>query len=253
MILEIAVYSVEAAIAAQKAGASRIELCSSPAEGGLTPGKGTMLLARRNLEIPIHVMIRPREGDFCYSRHEFEAMLIDIGEAKAAGMDGVVTGILAKDGSVDTGRMKLIAEAARPMNVTFHRAFDMSRNLAESLEEITGCGIERILTSGGKQTALEGLTTIRRLVNLASGRITIMPGSGINEKNISDILNIKGINEVHLSAKKYHSGEMTFRNSAIAMGGNIRVPEYELLMPDALVIEQIKRITCEHRCKENDK
>jgi copper homeostasis protein len=242
MKLEIAVYSTEAALAAQEAGACRIELCSAPAEGGLTPSAGTMRVTRRNLTIPIHVMIRPREGDFCYSDQEFKIMLLDVAAAKIAGMEGIVCGILQKDGTIDEQRMKLIVEAAHPMNVTFHRAFDMSENLEESLEIIIKCGISRVLTSGGKQTAIEGIQMIKQLSELSAGRISIMPGSGINEHNISEIIQIPGIQEVHLSAKKYKQGLMEFRNPEIAMGSNIGVPEYDLLMPDTEAIARINMI-----------
>lgn len=239
MLLEIAVYSSEAAIAAQRAGADRIELCSAPAEGGLTPSRGIMRLVRNELKIPVHTMVRPREGDFCYSALEFSAMLLDVEDAREAGMDGVVCGILTSEGAVDEERMRMLVEKAKPMEVTFHRAFDMSRNPEDSLEKLIKCGIKRVLTSGGRQTAIEGLPAIKQLVTLASGRISVMPGSGINEKNISEITSVQGIREVHLSAKRFQPGVMNYRNETIAMGGNARIPEYDLLMPDSEVIKNI--------------
>ncbi|HNX42800.1 MAG TPA: copper homeostasis protein CutC [Bacteroidales bacterium] len=242
MILEIAVYSLEAAITAQKAGAGRIELCAAPAEGGLTPSAATLRLARKYLKIPIHVMIRPREGDFCYSDLEFNAMLLDIQAAKIAGMDGIVAGILSKDGTVDTGRMRVLAEAAAPMPVTFHRAFDMTCDLFDSLEKIVGCGIKRILTSGGRQTACEALPVIRRLAEAANGRISIMPGSGINEHNIREVIDRTGVSEIHLSAKMHIPGNMEYKNTAVAMGGNVIIPEYDLLLPDADAISRIRKL-----------
>lgn len=242
MVLEIAVYSPEAAIIAQRAGADRIELCSAPAEGGLTPGAGVMKLVRRELLIPIHVMIRPREGDFCYSDVEFRAMLLEIEEAGKAGIDGIVCGILTKEGVVDEPRLKILVDAAKPMNVTFHRAFDMSKKPEESLETLINCGISRVLTSGGKQTALQGIEMIRNLVKLSAGRIIIMPGSGINELNINELTQIESIQEIHLSAKTYFKGAMKYRNPEIAMGDNIRIPEYELLLPDAGIIRRIQGI-----------
>ena len=141
MLIEIAVFNLESAIAASNAGAQRIELCSAPAEGGLTPSAATMRLARKYVKIPIHIMIRPREGDFCYSEKEFEAMLLDIAAAKIAGMEGIVAGILNPDGSVDEERTAILVGAAAPMNVTFHRAFDMVSDQPEALETIisTGC------------------------------------------------------------------------------------------------------------------
>ncbi len=240
MVLEIAVYSPEAAIIAQRAGADRIELCSAPAEGGLTPGAGVMKLVRNELHIPVHAMIRPREGDFCYSEVEFRAMLLEIEEAGKAGIDGIVCGILTKEGTVDEKRLKILIDAAKPMNVTFHRAFDMSKNHKESLEILINCGISRVLTSGGKRTALQGIEMIRKLVKQSAGRIIIMPGCGINEFNINELTQIEGIRELHLSAKAYYKGAMEYYNPDIAMGGNIKIPEYELLLPDAEAIGRIQ-------------
>jgi copper homeostasis protein len=242
MVLEIAVYSLEAAIIAQKAGADRIELCAAPAEGGLTPSAATMRLARKYLDIPIHTMIRPREGDFCYSNNEFETLLLDIIAAKIAGMDGIVTGILLKDGQMDDDRMNMVVEAAGTMNVTCHRAFDMAINPVQALETLISCGVQRVLTSGGKQTAPEGLPLITEFVQLAGDRIIIMPGSGITEQNIREIIDRTGASEIHLSAKKLIPGTMEYRNPAIAMGGNVAVPEYELLRPDADTISRILEI-----------
>jgi copper homeostasis protein len=242
MILEVAVYSLEAAIIAQKAGADRIELCAAPAEGGLTPSAATMRLARKYLDIPIHTMIRPREGDFCYSEKEFETLLLDIMAAKVAGIDGIVTGILLKDGQLDADRMNMVVEASGTMNVTCHRAFDMAINPVEALETLISCGVQRILTSGGKQTALQGLPLITDLVKLTADRITIMPGSGINEQNIREIIDRTGASEIHLSAKKLIPGTMEYRNPAIAMGGNVAIPEYELLLPDVDSISRILEI-----------
>ena len=242
MLLEIAVYSIEAALAAQAAGADRIELCTAPAEGGLTPSAATLRIARKWLRIPIHVMIRPREGDFCYSSREFEVMLLDIAAANVAGMNGIVTGILTPDGSIDRERMELIVEAAGKMNVTCHRAFDMARDPHEALETLVECGVSRILTSGGKQTAAENLPFIAGLVEKAGSRISIMPGSGINEHNILEIQKATGVSEIHLSARKLVPGQMEFRNEAISMGGEVSIPEYELLLPDPEAIQRIRQL-----------
>ncbi len=239
MLLEIAVYSIEAALAAQQAGADRIELCTAPAEGGLTPSAATLRIARKWLRIPIHAMIRPREGDFCYSPREFEVMLLDIAAASVAGVNGIVTGILSPDGSIDQERMNLVVQAAGKMNVTCHRAFDMARDPEEAMEALIECGVSRILTSGGRQTAVENLPFIANLVEKAGNRITIMPGSGINEENIQEVAEKTGAFEFHLSAKKLLPGRMEFRNELISMGGNAIVPEYDLLLPDG---ESIGRI-----------
>jgi len=242
MILEIATYSPDAALAAYKAGAGRIELCSAPAEGGLTPSAGTIRLVRKNINIPLHVMIRPREGDFCYSDREFEVMLEDICIARQEGADGIVCGILDPNGEVDTDRMQQVMETSGPMNITFHRAFDMSCDLFRSMETLAGLGIRRILTSGGKSTALEGIAMIRELVRKSAGRIIIMPGSGINETNAELILKETGATELHLSAGRYVSGSMEFRNNGISMGNIVKIPEYDLLMPDPERIAAMNRI-----------
>lgn len=242
MLIEIAVFSLESAITAINAGAHRIELCSAPAEGGLTPSAATMRLARKYIKIPIHVMIRPREGDFCYSEKEFEAMLLDIAAAKMVGMEGVVAGILNPDGTVDEKRMALLVDAAFPLNVTFHRAFDMVKDQDEALEAIIYAGCTRILTSGGKQTAPEGIEKLAELVKKSGDRISIMPGSGVNINNIKNIIEITGVKEIHLSARTYVSGKMNFKQPLVTMGGTVTIPDYELQVPDKKVITEILEI-----------
>jgi copper homeostasis protein len=242
MIIEIAVFSLEAGIAAANAGAHRIELCSAPAEGGLTPSAATMRLARKYIKIPIHVMIRPREGDFCYSEKEFETMLLDVAAAKIAGMDGVVAGILNPDGSVDKDRTAILVDAATPMNVTFHRAFDMTNNLDEALEDIIETGCARILSSGGQQSALQGISALSDLVKSASGRISVMPGSGINASNIKHIAETTGAKELHLSARTFIPGRMISKQPLVTIGGSVYIPDYEIQFPDEKSIREIMKI-----------
>ena len=242
MIIEIAVFSLESAIAAYTAGAHRIELCSAPAEGGLTPSAATMRLARKYVKIPIHVMIRPREGDFCYSEKEFETMLLDVAAAKIVGMEGVVAGILNPDGTIDKERTAILVESASPMNVTFHRAFDMVKDQYQALETIIDTGCYRILTSGGQQTAPQGVDKLTSLVKKAGNRITIMPGSGINLNNIKELAETTGAKEMHLSARYYVPCQMNFKQPLVTMGGTITIPDYELLMPDDKVIKEILKI-----------
>jgi copper homeostasis protein len=239
MIIEIAVFSLESAIAAYHAGAHRIELCSAPAEGGLTPSAATMRLARKYVKIPIHVMIRPREGDFCYSEKEFEAMLLDIAAAKMVGMEGIVIGILSPDGTVDEKRTAILVDAAAPMNVTFHRAFDMTKDQDEALEAIIYAGCARILTSGGKQTAQQGIEKLTELVKKSADRITIMPGSGVNLSNITHIKEATGAKEMHLSARSSVPGKMNFKQSQVTLGGTVTIPDYDLLIPDEKMIREI--------------
>ena len=231
-ILEVCVESVEGAVAAQLGGADRVELCANLLEGGTTPSAGSIRLARRSLHIGLQVMIRPRGGDFCYSAAEFETMKLDIATAGEAGADGVVFGLLSEDGSVDDKRTRELAGLARPMSVTFHRAFDMSRDPYESLETLIGIGIDRILTSGQESNALEGLDLIAELVRKAGDRIIIMPGGGITERNFDRILRKSGAKEVHVAALTMVEGPMKYRNPRCYMGGELRPPEFDLLATD---------------------
>ena len=242
MIIEIAVFSLEAAIAAYQAGAHRIELCTAAAEGGLTPSAATMRLAKKYVKIPIHVMIRPREGDFCYSEKEFESMLLDIAAAKMVGMQGIVAGILNTDGTVDEKRTAILVDAAAPMNVTFHRAFDMVSDQDKALEAIIYAGCARILTSGGQQTAPKGIDKLADLVSKAGDRISIMPGSGVNLSNLKQIAEVTGAKEIHLSARSFVPGKMNFKQPLVTMGGSVSIPDYDLLLPDKKMIHDILKL-----------
>jgi copper homeostasis protein len=198
-VLEICVESVEHAIAAERGGAQRIELCSDLSSGGITPSAGLMQTVRRHVRAPIHVLIRPRAGEFCYSDHELEIMRDDIHAAKQFGMDGVVLGILHKNTRVDIERTKALVELARPLPVTFHRAFDASGDLETSLEEVIRTGASRILTSGGKPRAADALSTLARLVQAARGRILLMPCGGIDSENVVSIVRTTLAQEFHSS------------------------------------------------------
>lgn len=200
IVLEICADSIESAIAAQAGGANRVELCADLLEGGITPSLGTMRAVRAQISIPLHVMIRPRGGDFSYSAHEFQIMQDDIRTAREVGADGVVFGILQDSGAVDLERAKLLAGLARPLSVTFHRAFDVTPDLSRSLEDLISAGIERVLTSGGEQTAAVGSARIASLVEQAGNRITIMSGSGIDESNVRDLL-ATGVREIHATLR----------------------------------------------------
>ncbi|MBT4499813.1 MAG: copper homeostasis protein CutC, partial [Gemmatimonadetes bacterium] len=180
---EACVDSVASSVAAQQGGADRVELCADLIEGGITPGAGTIQLVRSRLTIPLHLLIRPRGGDFCYTDDEFEVMCIDIEQARTLGAGGVVLGLLHPDGSIDRERTALLVEHARPLSVTFHRAFDMARDPHQSLNLLIDLGIDRLLTSGQEATALEGADLIAALVQQAQNRIAIMAGGGITEEN----------------------------------------------------------------------
>lgn len=238
--LEVCSNSVTSAIAAQDGGAVRVELCENLAEGGTTPSYGQMILARKYLHIKLYVLIRPRRGDFLYTDLEFEVMKADIRNCIEAGCDGVVIGILKADGSIDVERCTELVRLARQwgLGVTFHRAFDMCADLHVALEQIIEMGCERILTSGGKTTAIEGATMINHLIEKAAGRISIMPGSGVSEGNVADLVHFTGATEVHSSARVNIKGGMEYQNDHILMSNSI-ADEYNL---DVTSAERVKAI-----------
>jgi copper homeostasis protein len=211
--LEICAFNLPSALIAQQAGADRIELCSSPHEGGTTPSAGMIRTARERLRIALYPIIRPRGGDFLYSDEEFQVMLRDIHYCKQLGCNGVVIGMLMTDGTVDKARCARLVELAWPLGVTFHRAFDWVADPLEALETIIGIGCERILTSGQKPTAEEGAGLIDRLVQEADDRIVIMPGSGVRSVNIVDLAEKTGASEFHTSARLVQASGMGFVNA----------------------------------------
>ena len=235
---ELCAYSVEACRIAQRQGVLRAELCSAPSEGGLTPSAATMLLARQVEGLKLHVMIRPRGGDFLYSDEEFAIMKEDIRFARSCGADGVVFGLLTPDGEVDAARTSELVREAGDMAVTFHRAFDMTRDPLRALEDVIASGCTRILTSGGCNTALEGLATLRELVARADGRIKIMAGSGVRPENAAQIA-AAGVDAIHFSARTLREGGMRWRKEGISMGGCGEVSEYDRFEADPEVIGRI--------------
>ena len=202
MILEIAANSVASALAAQEGGAGRVELCTALELGGLTPSHAQIALTRERLHIPLVVLIRPRAGDFRYSDLECETMQRNIETCAALGCDGVVLGVLNADGKVDIARCRALIGAAGKCGVTFHRAFDLSRDPAQALEDIVALGCERILTSGAQASAPEGAALIRDLVVQAAGRLAVMPGAGVTAQNIAALATTTGAHEFHASAKR---------------------------------------------------
>lgn len=223
--LEICANSVASCLEAQKGGAYRVELCAAIPEGGTTPSYGDMAMARELLEIKLHVIIRPRSGDFLYSPLEHKIMLKDIESALRLGVDGIVIGCLTKDGEVDMERNRELVEAAQGMSVTFHRAFDMCRYPFESLERIISLGCQRILTSGQQPQAQQGTPLLKELVKRAGDRIIIMPGSGVNKNNIAALARETAAKEFHLSARLPVESGMVYRNPNIKMGGTAVVIE----------------------------
>lgn len=238
-LLEICVDSVESAITAESAGAGRLELCSALSEGGITPSAGLIESVRRNTDFRIHVLIRPRSGDFLYSDSEFSVMRRDIDTAGECGANGIVTGLLVRDGTVDLERTALLVEYASPMTVTFHRAFDMSRDPVKAMEDVITAGATTILTSGQARTAIEGAGVIKSLVAAAGNRIQIMPGGGINEYNISLLATSTGAKEYHMSARREIESRMTYRRKGIYMGAQHLQSEYTLKNADAERIRSV--------------
>lgn len=224
---EICANSVESCIAAQAAGADRVELCAAIPEGGTTPSIGDITVARRLLSTTrLHVIIRPRGGDFLYSDTEIEIMLCDINAARKAGADGVVFGCLDRDGNVDIPTMERLMEASEGLSVTFHRAFDVCRDPKQALEDIISLGCNRILTSGAESDAEKGIRLLRELNTQTRGRIAIMAGCGVNEKNIARIQHETGILQFHFSARENIESGMAFRNGKVSMGGTVHIDEY---------------------------
>lgn len=224
--IEICANSVESCLAAQEGGAFRVELCAGIPEGGTTPSLGETALARELLNIRLHVIIRPRGGDFLYSPLERRVMLKDIETARQLGADGIVTGCLTPGGDIDQPFLKEMKQAAGDLSVTFHRAFDVCRDPWEALEQLIEAGCDRLLTSGQMPDAVQGIPLIRELVGRAADRIVVMPGCGINENNIGRIALETGACEFHLSAREQVSGGMTFRRPEVSMGGTVRIDEY---------------------------
>lgn len=218
--LEIAANSLASALAAQEGGASRIELCAALELGGLTPSRGQIARVREKLSIPVHVLVRPRAGDFAYADEDHATMLADIAHCAALGCDGVVVGALTPDGEVDVARCRELVSAARRLDLTFHRAIDVCRDPAAALEAIIDLGFSRILSSGGSASAMEGSANLRRLIEQAAGRIEIMPGAGIDAGNIGALMAATGAREFHASAKRTLPSRMRFTPSdALGMAG----------------------------------
>lgn len=240
--LEICVYSFESAMNACKAGADRVELCAGLPEGGTTPSYGMIRQVCAALTIPVHVIIRPRGGDFCYSADELNVMSDDILLAKESGAAGIVTGVLDQNGNIDMPAMAKLMKASEGMSVTFHRAFDMCADPFVALEEIISLGCDRILTSGQANNAYEGRTLLHELIDRAQDRIIIMPGCGINPQNIIPILSETNATEYHFSARKTRNSPMIYRNPAVSMGGTIVVDEYKQDYASSDLIEEVSSI-----------
>jgi copper homeostasis protein len=228
-IFEICIENVAGVRAALDAGAARVELCAGLMEGGLTPSIGMVrqAVAVADGRLKVHVIIRPRGGDFLYSGDEFAAMVHDIVAVKQAGAAGVVIGLLDAEARIDEARSAELIAAARPLSVTFHRAFDVSRDPFASLDALIRLGVDRLLTSGQEPGVVEGAPLIRRLISHAAGRIVVMPGGDITPRNAARVAADTGAQEFHFAAFASEASGMRWRNEAVFMGGALRPPEYD--------------------------
>lgn len=238
MKTELCAYSVDACRVAARLGVNRVELCASPAEGGVTPSVATIERVAQIDGLDLSVMIRPRGGDFLYSDDEFETMLLDIERARTAGATGVVFGILTADGRVDVERTRRLVEASEGMETTFHRAVDMANDYEQAVEDIIAAGCTRILTSGSYDKAIDGIANIAKAVEIARGRIEIMAGSGVVAANARALADV-GVDALHFSAKRMVAGGMEYSNPRISMGGSAAVDEYALRVVDEAEVNEI--------------
>ncbi|MFH1179683.1 MAG: copper homeostasis protein CutC [Candidatus Bathyarchaeota archaeon] len=225
-ILEVCANSLASALAAQTGGAYRVELCDNLYEGGTTPSLGCIKLAREKLDIKLNVLIRPRGGDFLYSDDEMEIIKRDIQTCKQVGVDGVVIGFLTPDGDIDKDRTRKRIKAAHPLSVTFHRAFDVCRDPYKALDELVSLGVDRILTSGQRNAAPQGVELISELVDLAGNNVIIMPGAGLKPENIKDFHLQVRAEEYHSTLHREIASEMRYRKAGVYMGGSPMIPEY---------------------------
>lgn len=241
MLVEICVDSVAGVRAAQAAGAARVELCADLFEGGITPSRGMIGRARTVAGIGLHVIVRPRGGDFVFDGDEMAAMLADIETARAEGADGVVIGVLRPDGRVDEPAARALIAAAGPLSVTFHRAFDMTPDPFAAMETLIGLGVRRILTSGQESTVLEGLPLIAGLIARARDRVIVMPGGGITARNVARIVAAAHPAELHFAALQPVDSPVSARRDHVFMGGELRVPEYSRLETSVRLLAEVMR------------
>lgn len=237
-LLEVSVEGVDGLLVAQANGADRVELCASVLEGGITPSLGSVREALRRAQVPVFVIVRPRGGDFLYSEAEFAGMREDVRVLKELGVAGVVSGCLTADGHADAQRTAELVELGRPMSFTFHRAFDMVRDPEEALEILVDAGVDRVLTSGQRPTAIEGLANLKRFAELAAGRIIVMPCGSIRADNIARVRQETGLAEFHFAAHRQATSAMAYRNPHVVMGATSPAHEYRRTVTDAGVVRE---------------
>ncbi|WP_063655545.1 copper homeostasis protein CutC [Candidatus Arsenophonus triatominarum] len=242
--LEICCYGAECALIAEKCGADRIELCSSPAEGGLTPSYGCLKQTKDTIKIPVHPIVRPRGGDFCYSDSEFETIKHDVKFIRQLGFPGVVYGILNREGHIDIPRMRILKALSGDMAITFHRAFDMCISPKQAYVQLTELGVARILTSGQQPNAEWGLPLLKEL-NALSGKTPngpiIMAGAEVKLSNLQKFIDA-GLPEVHTSAGRMMPSTMNYRKAGVTMSSNMEMDEFTHYSVDSDVVEAMKNL-----------
>ncbi|MEP7325358.1 MAG: copper homeostasis protein CutC [Gemmatimonadota bacterium] len=239
ILVEACVDSVESARGAEKGGADRLELCDNLVEGGTTPSAGMIAECRAQVRIPIYVMIRPRGGDFLYTDVELAVMKQDIALARELGADGVVFGMLTSAGKVDRKLTTQLVNLSYPLDVTFHRAIDVARDPLEALEVLVDAGVDRVLTSGGAARAVTGAPVIRAMVERARGRIGILAGSGLNERNVAQLVKRTGVGEVHVRGTVRRASGMKFRARGVSFRGNVLPSDFVTEVTDSGVIRKV--------------
>ena len=240
-LLEVCVETVDGALAAERGGADRIELSAGLIEGGTTPSLGLIRAVRAQVRLPLVVLLRPRAGDFLYSPDEREVLATDLALAREAGANGVALGLLTADGAVDVEAVRDLVGRARPMSVTFHRAFDLVRDPRATLEELVCGGVDRLLTSGQERTASEGAALLRELVARAGDRIVVMAGAGVRAENVRALVEATGVREVHASARSPRASAMRHRNDRVALGAGAAGCESERLVTDEAEVRALAR------------
>ena len=240
--IEVCIDNLESLHNALQGGATRIELCSSLALGGLTPSFGFMKKAAQLSTVPVYAMIRPRQGDFLYDSDDIEAMLEDIAAAKKAGLAGVVFGVLKPNGDIDMDIAKQLMIASQGLGTTFHRAIDQCSDYRQAIENVAELGCERILTSGLAANAAEGKAVIAEMVKLANGRFSIMAGAGVTVDNANEIITVTGIHEIHLSGKSTRASHMNFTGDTAKMGTD-NLDDFIVPVTNSELIRKVKNLT----------
>ena len=235
--VEVCAYSLFSCLAADRAGADRVELCASPYEGGTTPSTGLVKRVLADTTLEVHAMLRPRGGDFCYDATEKQTMLAEAADLVAAGVHGLVVGALLPNGDLDIDFLKEVKRVAMGVDLTCHRAIDVARNPMEVMEGLIQLGFVRILSSGQKDKAMDGIEALAEMVERADGRIQLMAGSGVNPQNCTFFKQI-GVNAIHLSARTVRNSLMEYRRPGISMGGVSEISEFEVALASEEIIRQ---------------